>query len=402
MKKSTLRLLDILAALKCRRLLRYYFASKAYSSRKQDRGMLFEAKHAKELLREAIEEWPLSKSELDKLLDLSLELVAQYIAVWKDIPSIEKLSTHPRAKEILSAFTAFKSLSEEGELLMLSLPDNEELVRNYIRNYAYALRGKAELKLLDYPQFRTQKFITLCARLDRLGEEAQLKLFSLPEAEMLVKAYTEKRKLTGEAERKLFFPPYDSEILPEYLETYGCDDENDDVLLAHPQAVKLFSIVCEQYNFNEATQLAMLDHPDAGALMQVFLQTENLEEKAQLKLFEPTVEADLLPRYIALGEELSPAAQRLLFKRPDASALLEEYIRHNQLADTAQLMLFKLPNAEDLLKKHINRYPLCETALVKILHLDRWLAASLMSRYAAKYELPDKIKSLLAARSAFA
>lgn len=404
MNKTKLKLLDFLAAVKCHWLLRRLVRLVQYVNNTEEVQMLFEAKHASIIFREFIKGWNLSDEHLDKLLALpdGADLVCEHAQRWNGLPHEEILSAHPRVKEILNAHIANNPLSEKGELMMLALPDNADMVLAYITKHR-RLSKEAQLKMLDYPQYLIPEIIQNYAKHANFDDAVEQKLLSLPDAEKLIAAYIKETDFLPNAERQFLHSPFNEELLKSYIEKHGVYEENEEVVLKMPNALELFRVMAHNYELCGKTQLALLDSPDAVLFLESFLQNQELTEEAQFKLFKSAHSEALLSLYIYFYKsELTPKAQLLLFKQPNAEKLVEAYTRHHPLADTSELMLFKLPNAHDMLKKYINKYPLCETAQIKMLNLPHSQASCLVRRYTAKHELSNKVKQMLAVRGAFA
>ena len=131
---------------------------------------------------------------------------------------LEILRTNDYENYLREKVNNSRTLDEDEEIDLLHLPDAVPFVKKYIQNGR--LWADAESEFLE-----DRKFAGLWEDYFKLSERAELKLFSMPDAEEWVKMYIEKGAFYGEAsELKLFEMPNAEELVKFYASKYAFYD----------------------------------------------------------------------------------------------------------------------------------------------------------------------------------
>lgn len=167
-------------------------------------------------------------------------------------------------------------------------------------------------------------------------------LFKSSQAPKLLNIYISKRELCDEAQLKLFELPNAKELVKTYIFLHMelCDAAQVK-LVELPNPIELIEMYISRRPFCAAAKIKMIEQPNAAQLLKLLHKHQYyLGDTVQLKLFE----------------------------QPNAVELVKMYTSWYRLCDDAQLKLLDLPDAPELVKMYISKWGLGKKAQFKCWH----------------------------------
>lgn len=184
---------------------------------------------------------------------------------------------------------------------------------NYATELALFEGSDAPDKVLSYV-----KCYSLC-------EEAQVKMFELPNIRELITAYIKHHRLCYMAELKM---------------------------IKHPDAVSLVKDYMEEFSLHEKTQLEMFDLPIIRDLLQIYIDNViSVSDEAEVKLVNMSDNLELFSKYVDNWPLEKPGKEALL-KRENGKEHILYYINNYSFDKDEFFMMMEHPDADELVKAY--------------------------------------------------
>jgi len=152
----------------------------------------------------------------------------------------------------------------------------------------------------------------------------------------LVALFIKNYELCEDAEARIFELPNAVEILDKYLDRESLTFDSVDKMFASLQAGKLMKIYLENGGeLSDEQQVKLFDLPNADELISILIKRE---------------------------QELCEKAEVMLLKHPNTVQMIDAYTKYTDLSEEAQMSLFTLPNAKELVLNYRKENGLGEEA----------------------------------------
>lgn len=132
-----------------------------------------------------------------------------------------------------------------------------------------------------------------------LTAKQQFQLFDCADAKTLVMMYIKRRYLCAAAELKLFCQPYLMDIIGIYFQLYNLDEPAQHKMFTMPNANVLVRMyVKAKGSFELDTDVEMFNLPDAPELVEIYIEYHQLSDEGELRLFNLPNGRELFEKYI--------------------------------------------------------------------------------------------------------
>ncbi|MCM1323875.1 MAG: hypothetical protein NC218_06915 [Acetobacter sp.] len=400
MKKRKHRWLDFLAGINATQKLTRILRSTFY---KND-VTLFETKHADLIVSIYAKRYYLSDEAILKVFDLpnAKEILMDYVCTYNrqlPVSAERKLFTLAEWKDVMIAYIQHQHISEQAELMLFNRPDAAKLALLYIQNGKVSFTPAAQIKML---QLRDNvKVLNAFAQKERLADEAELWMLSRPNAAELVEVYMKHHTLTDEAQTKMFSQLSTGNLLKllELLKNNksGLCEAAQLKMFELPQADLLVITYFSNAVLTEKAEVKLFELPNPEEIILLYI---NVHNESDVLLFELPNYVNLVNKYVE-NHKATRKLLEMIFSHPEADKMLPTVAKKQQLDDQHQKCLFEQANAAELLTFYIEHNELCAEAQLMLFKLPKKDAANLLEKYAVKYTFSPYVLQRLAVRSYF-
>ncbi len=375
----------------------------------QDDIFFFQAKHADIIIKKYVYMfYTLSDEALLKVFELpnGKEILAGYLPLHQlPVPVEMKLLEQPDMRDTVKQYIDKQHMSDDAVFKLFEQPDAKELLLHYLAENRYVRLGKFAEKIINMPD--NVELIVAIKKRGELSDEMQLKMFERPNAADIVRAYIKEdqneypRRLSNKAQLKMLALPEAEDLLAEYY--YPLCPEAELMLFELPHAeIVIKKYVLEFPNIGQETEAKLFELKNAADIFDSYPAHRTLYGENELLLFTlPNGVKRMIAYMHNVRVRLEDKTLATFFEHPAAAELLAEAVKTQELSDNLQKRLFERPEAYELLKEYIEHHELCAKAQFMLFDLPKSEAKELLMAYAQKYKFAREVMQALAVKNYF-